>query len=1024
MALVLLDRVKELTSVTGYADIDLQGAPAGYQTFSNVGDGNTCYYTISSTTSEWEVGIGTYTSSGDTLSRDTVLSSSNAGSPVNFSLGSKDVYLVYPAEKAIYEEVNGETLFNGGPITVVGPGSPGYTSFGNTLFQAFSNVPNYSQGYLQNLSDDADASTDWALYNNQGDGTYFFIDMGIASSNYSSGSYPIFQPNDTYVYSYGNAAVPSRLLLGTQSPDANMVFFTGGVDTVNTAMTISGADQSITMESDLSVAGTFNATGAATFGSTVLLDADPTTALQAATKQYVDNATSAGIHIHEQVYVEKDSNLAGVYTQGGTTFNITDITGTNTVTTSTTHGLSVNDQIWLYNTAGNGLSTNTAYFVYAIPAGNQLQLSASYGGSLLTGLTNASGLVYNTRANSGVGAYLEASSNAVLPITVPAGFAALAPGDRVLVYQQTNPEQNGVYVVTDLGSLSSKWKITRASDANYFSPQDVNGMSEGDYFFIITISESYVLTTPGSIIIGYTGLTYTLFSAATVYTGTSPINVTGSVISLTKVPATLGGTDQDTVAIGDLLYGSGTNAWSKLGLGAAYKSLVVNGSGTQVEWNAVALNQSGAVSGTLTPTNGGTGLSAYSTGDVIYASATNTLSALAGNITTTRKYLGQTGTGSASQAPTWTTLDAGDITSGVLGVAYGGTSYGTYTAGDILYASGTGSLSKLGIGANTYIMTSNGSGPQWTIPSSITVGSATSAGSATTATTATNLAGGALGSVPYQSSAATTVQLAGNTTTTKKFFTQTGDGINSAIPGWNVIIAGDVPTLNQNTTGSAATLTTARNIYGNSFNGSADVTGIIASTYGGTGNGFAKFSGPAASEKTFTLPNASATILTDNATVTVAQGGTGATSQTAYAVLTGGTTSTGAFQSIASVGTSGQVLTSNGAGALPTFQTVSAGLTVTNDTTTATPIYPTFTSATSGSITSINVTSTKLNFTPSTGALAAPEIVASNGMLVHSATVSTSYSIPAGSNAIAAGPMTVASGAAVTIPSGSRWLVL
>lgn len=74
---------------------------------------------------------------------------------------------------------------------------------------------------------------------------------------------------------------------------------------------------------------------------------------------------------------------------------------------------------------------------------------------------------------------------------------------------------------------------------------------------------------------------------------------------------------------------------------------------------------------------------------------------------------------------------------------------------------------------------------------------------------------------------------------------------------------------------TATTLATARAIYGNNFDGSAALTQIIASTYGGTGNGFAKLSGPATSEKTFTLPNASATILTDNAVVTVAQGGTG-----------------------------------------------------------------------------------------------------------------------------------------------------
>lgn len=96
-----------------------------------------------------------------------------------------------------------------------------------------------------------------------------------------------------------------------------------------------------------------------------------------------------------------------------------------------------------------------------------------------------------------------------------------------------------------------------------------------------------------------------------------------------------------------------------------------------------------------------------------------------------------------------------------------------------------------------------------------------------------------------------------------------------------IAVAGDFPTLNQSTTGSAATLTTPRAIYGNNFDGSAALTGIIASTYGGTGNGFTKFSGPTTSEKTFTLPNATATILTDNAAVTAAQGGTGIAS---YAV--------------------------------------------------------------------------------------------------------------------------------------------
>lgn len=106
---------------------------------------------------------------------------------------------------------------------------------------------------------------------------------------------------------------------------------------------------------------------------------------------------------------------------------------------------------------------------------------------------------------------------------------------------------------------------------------------------------------------------------------------------------------------------------------------------------------------------------------------------------------------------------------------------------------------------------------------------------------------------------------------------------------------------------------------------SAAVTGILTSVNGGTGNGFAKLSGPATTEKTFTLPNATSTILTDNAAVTVAQGGTGVASNTAFAVLCGGTTSTNPVQSIASVGTANQVLTSNGAGSLPTMQSIGSG---------------------------------------------------------------------------------------------------
>jgi len=100
MAFVIKDRVKESSTSTGTGSITLDGAVQGFQSFAAIGDGNSTYYTITGA-SEWEVGIGTYTSSGTTLSRDVVLSSSNSNNAVNFSAGGKDVFVTYPADPAL-----------------------------------------------------------------------------------------------------------------------------------------------------------------------------------------------------------------------------------------------------------------------------------------------------------------------------------------------------------------------------------------------------------------------------------------------------------------------------------------------------------------------------------------------------------------------------------------------------------------------------------------------------------------------------------------------------------------------------------------------------------------------------------------------------------------------------------------------------------------------------------------------------------------------------------------------------------
>ena len=103
MALVVYNRVQETTATTGTGTITLAGAVSGFQSFAVVGNGNTTYYTITSGTA-WEVGIGTYTTSGTTLARTTILSNS-LGTTVAISLtGTSTVFVTYPSEKSVYQD--------------------------------------------------------------------------------------------------------------------------------------------------------------------------------------------------------------------------------------------------------------------------------------------------------------------------------------------------------------------------------------------------------------------------------------------------------------------------------------------------------------------------------------------------------------------------------------------------------------------------------------------------------------------------------------------------------------------------------------------------------------------------------------------------------------------------------------------------------------------------------------------------------------------------------------------------------
>jgi len=166
-------------------------------------------------------------------------------------------------------------------------------------------------------------------------------------------------------------------------------------------------------------------------------------------------------------------------------------------------------------------------------------------------------------------------------------------------------------------------------------------------------------------------------------------------------------------------------------------------------------------------------------------------------------------------------------------------------------------------------------------------------------------------------------------------------------------------------------------------------------------------------------------------TVAIANGGTGQTTASAAFNALSPITTTGDLiigngsnsATRLAIGTNGYILTSNGTTA-SWVAAPATGVTISDDTSSATAYYPLYARVTSGTATTEYTSSTKYTYKPSTGELTSPEVIASNGLLINNATVSASYSVASGNNALSVGPVTVASGQSVTVASGQRWVIL
>jgi hypothetical protein len=410
------------------------------------------------------------------------------------------------------------------------------------------------------------------------------------------------------------------------------------------------------------------------------------------------------------------------------------------------HSLLINDQV-VFDSTLYGVTSSTAYYVAHIPTSSSIQISDVYDGAELTTLTDGTGYTLAARANYGVGATI--TNIGVQARLVMAGVT-LNDNDRVLV-TATDATWRGVYTVTNTGTVSTNWVLTRATDENKYAPSEPLGLSEGDYFYITEgtpgAGESYVLSTVGDIIPGVTPINFTLFSAAISYNVIAPLDLTGNTLSLGGVvDATHGGTNVSSVVTGDLLYGIGANTWGNLALGAAYKSLTINAGGTQLAWNAVALDQTGAVSGQLPVSGGGTGASTSATARTNLGLEIGTdIPSLTGTGAS-----GSWGIDITGAASTATHLAGGTVNQIPYQTAAGRT--GFLSTASIYVGAATSSNNLFGGTVNQFAYQTSAGVTAFISTGSMYVSRAVLADSATiTSGTAGSLAGGGNGSILYQS---------------------------------------------------------------------------------------------------------------------------------------------------------------------------------------------------------------------------------------------------------------------------------
>ena len=569
-----------------------------------------------------------------------------------------------------------------------------------------------------------------------------------------------------------------------------------------------------------------------------------------------------------------DIGTLGVSTANITTANIT----AGTVTTSPASGNDLVNKTYVDTLVASGI-----HFHEPVRVESPINLNATY-----------------NNGTAGVGATL---TNAGTQVALVIDGITMVVADRVLVYEQTNQTQNGVYVVTSIGSGSTNWVLTRSDDADTYGFAGPDTLSEGSTFFVkegVTgAGETYTCNTTGTITFGTTNITFAQVSATQIYSAGTGLTLTGTQFSITNTgtAGTYGSASQvpvfTTNAQGQVTAATPTAiaiaAAAVSGLAASATTDTTNAAnitsgtlpvarlnGSYTGITGVGTLAAGTWNGsTIAAIYGGTGLTSFVQGDLLYATSSTTVGRLADEVAGNALLSGGVG-----GDPAWGKIGLGTHVSGTLPVGNGGT--GATTLSGYVFGNGTGAFTAsasipnsatTATSANTAnaIVARDASG-------NFSAGTITAAlnGNATTATTAANVNNGtltlAVSGTGLSGSATFTANQSGTSTFTVTSNATSANTVSTVVArdGSGNFSAGTITAALSGNATTATTLQTARTIGGVSFNGSANINLPGVNTAGNQ--------------------NTTGTAANVTGTVAIANGGTGATTAAAARTNLGATT--------------------------------------------------------------------------------------------------------------------------------------